>query len=56
MVLKRSATCSQGIHGYISVMTAATVNCTYFILNEQCFVKNNCGTSVIGNVFISYDY
>jgi len=34
MVPKGSATCSQGIHGYISVMTAAaTVNFTDFVLN-----------------------
>jgi hypothetical protein len=46
---KGSATSSQGIRGYISVMAALKF---FFKFKEYCFVKNNRGTSLTGDVFI----
>jgi hypothetical protein len=33
----------------------ATLKFAVFLLNEQCFVKNNGGLSLIGDMFISHD-
>jgi len=52
---KGSAISSQGISGCISVMVT-TLKFTYFFkLKDSCFVKNNSETSLIGDIFISYD-
>jgi len=50
---KGSATSSQGILGYISVRP--TVMSTNFLNYRKNVVKNNRGTSLIGDMFISYD-
>jgi hypothetical protein len=39
---------------YISLMAALKFTC-FFKLRELCFVKNNLESSLIGDVFISYD-
>jgi hypothetical protein len=49
---KGSATSSQGIHEYVSV--TGTLKFTYFLSKGIMFVKDNRGTSLIGDVFISY--
>jgi hypothetical protein len=49
--LKGTATSSQGIRGYISLM--ATLKFTNFLIKQLFF--NNRGTSLIGDVLISYD-
>jgi len=51
--LKGSATSSQGILGYISVVAA--VKFTYFLIKEMTFFFKYLGTSLLGCVFISYD-
>jgi hypothetical protein len=52
---KGSAISSLGICGYISVIAA--LKFTYFLIKGlMFFFKNNQGTSLIGNVFILYDY
>ena len=50
---KGSANNSHGFCGYIYVM--ATLKFTYFEMNDECFLKYNHETSLIGDVFISYD-
>ena len=55
-VLRRpqgSATSSQGVRGYISVMSNKKF--TIFKLQESWFVKNNPVSSLIDHVFISFD-
>jgi hypothetical protein len=51
-VLRGSATSSQAIRGHISVMS--TLKFTYFLVKEIMLVKNNCGTSFIGDILISF--
>jgi hypothetical protein len=48
-----TATSSQGIRGYISVMAA--VKFPYFSIKRIPFYFKNRGTSVIGYVFVSCD-
>lgn len=50
---KGSAVSSLGICGYISVIAALKL--TYFLI-KVIFLKNNRGTSLMGNVFILYDH
>jgi hypothetical protein len=50
---KGFATCSKVIRGYISVM--ASLKFDYFLNKKYfIFVKNNCGNSLIGDIFTSY--
>jgi hypothetical protein len=49
---KRSATSSQGIRGYITVM--ATLKFT-FLIKGITFFLNNRGPSLIDDMFTSYD-
>ena len=44
---------SPEVYVYIAVM--ATLKFIFLKLKEQCFVKNNHGTSVIGDMFITHD-
>jgi hypothetical protein len=44
-----SVTCSQVIRGYMSVMAA--LKYIYFCNKEYCFIKNNGGTPLIGDVY-----
>ena len=52
---EESSSSSQGIRGYTYVM--ATLKFTYFLISQKdyWYVENNSGTSLTGDVFISYD-
>lgn len=46
--------CTTGLYGYISVM--ATLKFMYRLTKGIIFIKTTCRTSLIGSMFIMYDY